>query len=135
MVSEDFLAFKEITKDISKMNKSTDRESISFLRIRTYTVKRGDSNVILHRSFKIQKYEFTAKWTAFIWHHGKSIQNPTSTFSLCSFGNWQTKGKESHRNLWKKCIRPWAYHSFYKTLPIRREGTHTEETKEDSNFD
>ena len=35
----------------------------------------------------------------------------------------------------EKCIRPWAYHSFYKTLPIRREGTHTEETKEDSNFD
>ena len=66
MVSEDFLAFKEITKDISKMNKSTDRESISFLRIRTYAVKRGDSNVILHRAFKIKKYEFTAKWTAFI---------------------------------------------------------------------
>jgi len=67
-------------------------------------------------------------------HHGKSIPNPTSTFSLCSFGIDKQKAKNLIE-ICEKCIRPWVYHSFYKTLPIRREGTHTEETEEDSIFD
>ena len=52
MVSEDFLAFKEMTKDIPNMNKSTDRENINFLKIRTYIVKKGDSNVYIKYSMQ-----------------------------------------------------------------------------------
>ena len=44
MVSDDLLGFIEMTKYISNMYKSTDRENIIFLKIRTYAVKKGDSN-------------------------------------------------------------------------------------------
>lgn len=42
------------------------------------------------------------------------------------------------KNLIEMCekgIIPWAYHRFYKTLPIRGEGTNTEVTEEDSDSD
>ena len=46
--------------------------------------------------------------------------------------------KQKAKNLIEMCekgIIPQAYHSFYKTLPIRGEVTKTEETEEDSDSD
>ena len=66
MVSEDFIAFKEITKDIPKMNKKAliRRASVSYES--EHTQSKGEIQMfILHRAFKIQKYQFTAKWKTF----------------------------------------------------------------------
>ena len=50
MVTEDFLDFKDTSNTFINMNKFTDRESVNVLKIRSYSVRKGDPCVHIQYS-------------------------------------------------------------------------------------
>ena len=138
MVSQDFLAFKKMTKDIPNMNKSTDRENINYLKIRTYSVRKGDTNV----SVKSSMLDSEFKQMNLLQSGRRSsldIMETVAKINPVRLHNAQLGiDRQKSKNLVEMCekgIIPLAYHCFYKSLPIRGEGTNTEESEEDSDSD
>lgn len=114
MVQEDFLDFKQMSKQIINMNKTTDRETVKFMKIRLYSVRKGDPLVTIHYNLNESAVQMN------LFQSGrKSIEMNLQMNPLPAYTEQLKIDVKKYKDLDNLCERgiiPKSYHAFYRGL-------------------